>query len=161
MYKRTAAMFFVLCTVSLFVIGGCPDMMSSGTTSRSSDEYSVPEGLGAAGDTQLQFADLPVPQNFELIRERSFSKEDQNSRMAYLFYQGRGSIEEVINFYKESMPLNRWSFESKSGLADRVTLKYNKEGEICTVTIGMEAKRKTSVFIQVYKDYGAKEGAGK
>ena len=141
-YKRTAALFLLIGISSLLVIGGCPDPISrpyKNTTGTDSGEPIV-----SSDKPDVQFADIPVPLYFSLVRERSYSHEEQDYRIGFLFYQGRGSVDEIANFYKEQMPLNNWEFISKDGLTDRITIKYVKEDEECTVTIDHPGRKKTT-----------------
>ena len=54
--------------------------------------------------------------------------------MAVLKYQGRVNIDQVINFYKEQMPMYNWSLINIIEYGQRL-LNFERENETCIITI--------------------------
>ena len=53
----------------------------------------------------LKFSDLPIPAGLKSLPQASYSFENAGVRVAVLKYQGKVNIDQVINFYKEQMPM--------------------------------------------------------
>ncbi|HQO79277.1 MAG TPA: hypothetical protein PLG17_12295 [Thermodesulfobacteriota bacterium] len=85
----------------------------------------------------LRFSDVPVPAGFKLIPEQSYSFENAGVRVALMKYKGRGTLDQVLNFYKEHMPLARWTLLNISEYGQRL-LNFERENETCIIT--MESK---------------------
>lgn len=85
----------------------------------------------------LRFSDIPVPAGFKLIPEQSYSFENAGIRVALMKYKGKGTLDQVLNFYKEHMPLSRWNLLNISEFGQRL-LNFERENETCIVT--MESK---------------------
>lgn len=82
----------------------------------------------------LRFSDVPVPAGFKLLPQLSYSFENNGVRVALLKYKGRGSPDQVLNFYKEQMSIARWDLINISEFGQRM-LNYERDGESCIVTI--------------------------
>lgn len=156
-WRKNITLLVLAASFSLLLIGGCPDLGSRYSSTSARDKSEIPTTSEPSDAPDVQFADIPVPRSFSLVRDRSYSHEEQSYRVGYLFYEGRGRADEISNFYKENMPLNSWGFVSKDGLADRVTMKYVKEEEVCLITIDQPGKKKTTIFIQVHRRHAGSE----
>jgi len=84
--------------------------------------------------TIVKFSDLPVPAGLKPLPKVSYSFENAGSRVAVLKYQGRANIDQVINFYKEQMPLHNWNLINIIEYGQRL-LNFEKEDETCIITI--------------------------
>jgi hypothetical protein len=82
----------------------------------------------------LRFSDIPIPAGFNLITQQSFSFENSGVRVALLKYKGKGTLDQVLNFYKENMPLSRWNLLNISEFGQRM-LNFEREGETCIITV--------------------------
>jgi hypothetical protein len=82
----------------------------------------------------LRFSDIPIPAGFNLITQQSFSFENAGVRVALLKYKGKGTLDQVLNFYKENMPLSRWNLLNVSEFGQRM-LNFEREGETCIITV--------------------------
>ena len=60
--------------------------------------------------TALKFVDVPVPSGFKMITAQSFTFENDVLRVGILKYKGRSSGDQVVNFFKNQMPLYNWRF---------------------------------------------------
>ncbi|MCP4251041.1 MAG: hypothetical protein GY778_28725 [bacterium] len=80
--------------------------------------------------------DLPIPVGFKLEDSAS---EDHSTGVARLYlrhlYVGGADKYAVRNFYREQMPLSRWSKVSDQNIRGVCTLRFEKGSESCTVEI--------------------------
>lgn len=81
-------------------------------------------------------ADIPIPAGFTLVDEAS---EDRSTGMARLYlrhlYRGKADKHAVRAFYREQMPRVRWSKVSDGNIRGRITMRFEKGAESCTVEI--------------------------
>jgi hypothetical protein len=78
---------------------------------------------------------IPVPVGFRLIDE---SSEDWSSGPTrYLRHRYRGSADKraVRAFYREQMPLVRWTPINDGNVQGRITMRFQRGQESCTITI--------------------------
>jgi len=80
--------------------------------------------------------DIPVPVGFRFVEKVS---EDRLSgaRRLYLrhVYTGPAAKYDVRNFYHERMPRYRWVKVADGHVTGEYTMRFEKDGEDCTVTI--------------------------
>jgi len=80
--------------------------------------------------------DVPVPGGFELVDSAS---EDRSTGVTRLYlrhvYEGRADKYAVRNFYREQMPLARWSMVSDGNVKGDINMRFEKGAESCTVLI--------------------------
>lgn len=105
--------------------------------------------------TQLQrtqFEDVPVPMGFEFVTRgnRSFSFDRGGVRVGRFSYWGRAPREEVVAFFRETLPLRayRWEFLGEDRNADGTTLRFRKERQDCQIDISEDAAS-TRILVQV------------
>jgi hypothetical protein len=81
-------------------------------------------------------ADIPIPTGFKLVDEAS---EDRSTGMSRLYlrhlYRGQADKYAVRGFYREQMPLARWVKVSDGNVAGRISLRFEKGNESCTIDI--------------------------
>jgi len=82
----------------------------------------------------LKFADLPVPLGFRLLPLESYSFENSGTRVAVLRYQGKASSTQVVNFYKEQMPMFNWTLLNIIEYGNCM-LNFERETESCIINI--------------------------
>lgn len=82
----------------------------------------------------LKFNDVPVPAGFVLMPQDSYSFEASGVRVAMLKYRGKASPDQVVNFYKEQMPMYNWAFLNAVEYGQRI-LSFEREQETCLVTL--------------------------
>lgn len=82
----------------------------------------------------LKFADLPIPAGLKSLPQESYSFENSGVRVAVLKYQGRANINQLINFYKEQMPMYNWNLINIIEYGQRL-LNFERENETCIITI--------------------------
>ncbi len=84
--------------------------------------------------TMLKFSDLPIPAGLKPLPHISYSFENAGVRVAVLKYQGRANIDQVINFYKEQMPMYNWNLINIIEYGQRL-LNFERENETCIITV--------------------------
>ena len=55
-----------------------------------------------------RFEDIPVPATLVYDRQKSFAFENDNVRVAYLVYEGKGDIAEVVQFMLDKLTGDGW-----------------------------------------------------
>ena len=84
----------------------------------------------------LRFDDIPVPAALVLDRKSSFAFENDQMRVAFLVYEGRAELAEVVQFFLNKLPGDGWQlgnvFEH-----DQTTLMFTEttRGEQLAVTV--------------------------
>jgi len=82
----------------------------------------------------LKFSDVPIPEGLKPLPQTSYSFENAGVRVAVLKYQGRANIDQLINFYKEQMPMYNWNLINIIEYGQRL-LNFERENETCIITI--------------------------
>ena len=80
--------------------------------------------------------DVPVPIGFQYVERGSYVFND-NYRVARLRYTGTPHVDEVVQYYKEQMPLSKWTFVRDTEMETRV-LSFQNDLEKCEV--GLERR---------------------
>jgi len=97
-------------------------------------------GCSTVSDTRLEpqtilkFSDVPIPAGLKPLPQTSYSFENSGVRVAVLKYQGRANVDQVINFYKEQMPLFNWNLINIIEYGQRL-LNFERENETCIITM--------------------------
>ena len=80
-------------------------------------------------------SDIPLPTGFRLV-DRS-SEDWSGGRLRYLRhrYVGRADKYAVRRFYREQMPLVRWTPKGDGNVNGHVTLWFSRDAESCSITI--------------------------
>jgi len=102
---------------------------------------------------RVQFPDIPVPQDFSYVTRgnRSFSYEQGGVRVGRFFYWGKTDVDDVVAFYRSTMPLRAfdWQFVNEgAGQEGGTALDFRKGRQSCRITVSRE-KDATLVDIQV------------
>jgi hypothetical protein len=82
----------------------------------------------------LKFSDVPIPNGLKPLPQTSYSFENAGVRVAVLKYQGRANIDQLINFYKEQMPMYNWNLINIIEYGQRL-LNFERENETCIITL--------------------------
>ena len=82
----------------------------------------------------LKFSDIPIPAGLKSLPQTSYSFENAGVRVAVLKYQGRANVDQVINFYKEQMPMYNWNLINIIEYGQRL-LNFERENETCIITM--------------------------
>jgi hypothetical protein len=93
-----------------------------------------------------RFSDIPLPTGFKLIPQSSYSFESSGVRVGVLKYQGKANPDQVLNFYREQMPMYNWRLLNVTEYIDRV-LNFDRDNETCIITL---SGRGSSVTITIF-----------
>lgn len=99
--------------------------------------YFAPTPTLMPGSAQAQVTDdLPIPQGFELVRDRSWTHERSAYRRLRVTYRREDylSKERVVEFVKTNFPKHGWQVKFVFGL-ETPQLLLHKGGEECRLTI--------------------------
>ena len=88
----------------------------------------------------LKFSDVPIPEGLKPLPQTSYSFENAGVRVAVLKYQGRANIDQLINFYKEQMPMYNWNLINIIEYGQRF-LNFERENETCIVTLVAKGRK--------------------
>jgi hypothetical protein len=82
----------------------------------------------------LKFNDVPVPAGFKLLSQDSYFFETSGVRVGVLRYNGKANVDQVVNFYKEQMPMYNWNLLNVIEYGDRL-LNFERENETCIISL--------------------------
>lgn len=82
----------------------------------------------------LRFSDVVVPQGFNLVPAQSYSFENYGIRVGMLKYTGKAKSEQIVNFFKDSMPEGGWNLINILEYEQKM-LNFDKEDETCVIVI--------------------------
>ena len=82
----------------------------------------------------LKFSDIPTPAGFKLLTQDSYTFESAGIRVGMLKYQGKANVEQVVNFYKDQMPLYNWNLLNAIEYGERL-LNFEREQETCIIRL--------------------------
>jgi len=107
---------------AMLLVAGCGDQKKDTLTRLS--PRSVPYLTGVA-----------VPEGFKLVDQMSEDYETGSVRFARHNYVGSGDLQAIRTFYREQMPLLGWNRVSDQQVKGRITIRFEKQNEVCTVEI--------------------------
>lgn len=79
--------------------------------------------------------DIPLPRGFRLVEKSSEDWSAGPVRYLRHRYRGRADKAAVFRFYREQMPLVRWTQISGGNVHGRYSLRFERKTESCRVTI--------------------------
>ncbi len=82
----------------------------------------------------LKFTDVPVPVGFKMLLRESYSFQSGGVRVGLLKYQGKANVDQVINFYKEQMPMYNWNLLNIVEFNERM-LNFDRDTETCIISL--------------------------
>ncbi|TAM40609.1 hypothetical protein EPN54_02515 [bacterium] len=82
----------------------------------------------------LKFNDIPVPVGLKNLPSQSYSFESSGVRVGVLKYQGKNNPDQVVNFYKEQMPMYNWNLVNIVEYGQRL-LNFERDNETCIITM--------------------------
>jgi len=114
--------------LSLALLCSCIFIFCSCSTVPGSDKSSVLQA------TVSKFSDIPVPVGLKALPEASYSFQSSGVRVGVLKYRGKGDADQIINFYKEQMPMYNWNLLNVVEYGERM-LNFDRETETCVVRL--------------------------
>lgn len=91
-------------------------------------------GTSLQAQSILKFSDLPAPSGFKMLAKDSYSFETSGMRVGLLRYQGKATLDQLVNFYKEQMPMYSWTLLNTTEYGDCI-MNFERETESCIVSI--------------------------
>ncbi|MFA6384356.1 MAG: hypothetical protein WCY10_03175 [Candidatus Omnitrophota bacterium] len=119
---RSKFTWVIALLVFMFTMEGCASM-----TAGNADRMLEPAAT-------LRYPDIPVPAGFNLLSQQSYSFENAGIRVALMKYKGRGTLDQVLNFYKAQMPISNWNLLNISEFGNRM-LNFERDTETCIITM--------------------------
>ena len=118
---------FIICGFAFVIlISGCATLFKKDA------QTGIPALLEPS--MMLKFADLPYPTGFKPLSTDSYTFESQGVRVAVLRYRGKAGADQVVNFYKEQMPMYNWALLNSVEYGERL-LNFDRENETCIVSL--------------------------
>ena len=133
--KKNAFSLACLCILALAGCSGLSSRDEMGSLNQNILEPSVLQ----------KFNDVPVPASFKIIPQNSYCFESSGIRVGVLRYQGKASPDQVVNFYKEQMPMYNWTLLNVVEYGERM-MNFDRENETCVITM---TPKGSTVFITV------------
>jgi len=124
--------------IAAFILSGCVT-----TSGRSSRITNMSKELEVSA--LLKFDDIPVPNGFNFIAVDSFAFQTKSVRVGLLKYEGRANPDEVVQFYKEQMPLYNWKTINIIEYERRI-LNFEKDGQSAVITIDGKGNKSSLVI---------------
>ena len=125
--KFFSKLFFLSITCFLLTAGliGCTTITDSKTSA----------GPGSLSpQTILKFTDIPIPVGVKSLPEQSYSFVSSGVRVGVLKYQGKNNPDQIVDFYKEQMPMYNWDLINIVEYGQRL-LNFERENETCIITL--------------------------
>lgn len=123
-------------------VGGCETMSSP--TSASSDG----PGPAASPRQYRLLQNIPVPNGFELVRDRSTAWASGQIRWASCEFEGGSNPERVADFYTRQMPSARFTLKKESLENGESHLRFESDTEECNIRV-RQSKMRTKLLINV------------
>jgi hypothetical protein len=94
------------------------------------------------------FDDIPVYPGFKLIPEKSFVYESGNVKVGRLIFRGKSSINDLVNYYKTTLPEQGWEPISISIYGKDANLTYVTSDRVLQLRM-TQGFSETTLIIQV------------
>ncbi len=124
--KKREAITFASVLFLLLNVFGCASVPQK-DTSITGQAMLSPQSLA-------RFSDIPVPANFKLLHQESYTFEGAGIRVAVLTYEGRANADQVVAFYKEQMPMFNWGLLNIIEYGNRL-LNFDRDKENCVINL--------------------------
>jgi len=95
----------------------------------------------------LKFEDVPIPSGFKPVAKDSFVFENDVLRVGILKYAGKAKAHQVVDFYKDQMPLYNWRFLNMMEYGRRI-MNFDRDDQSCIIVVE-PGRMSTSVSITV------------
>lgn len=79
--------------------------------------------------------DIPVPRGFRMTEQVSEDWSNGSARYLRHRYVGRADRQGVREFYRRQMPLVRWTPVDESSVHGRISMRFHRGSESCTIDI--------------------------
>lgn len=123
---RKKILVIALLSYSAIALYGCASMQKQ--------DASLKNEALLEPQTAMKFSDIPVPAGLQPLPKDSYAFESSGVRVGILKYRGKVAVGQVINFYKEQMPLYNWDLLNVIEYGEHL-LNFEREEESCIVTL--------------------------
>jgi hypothetical protein len=120
----------------IFLAAGCANM-NLGRTADPEASGNLPSGIPLAPDFRI--ADIPVPANFQLVREGTFVFQNPLLDVGQIRYAGKEPLTSVAQFYIDEMPRYGWKLLNMSE-HESIVLSYDKPDKSATVLVSPKGR---------------------
>jgi len=123
-FSQGVFLYIICCLLPVFFLG-CASL---------SDKGQPGSAQSLKAQSILKFSDLPAPNGFKMLAKDSYSFESSGMRVGLLRYQGKASLDQVVNFYKEQLPMYNWTLLNITEYGDCI-MNFEREAESCIIGI--------------------------
>ncbi|MBI4707775.1 MAG: hypothetical protein HY761_07620 [Candidatus Omnitrophica bacterium] len=116
------------------ILAGCSVIFISGCSGLNNNASGPGKNAFLEPQAIVKFSDIPIPAGFNLDYKDSYSFESSGIRVGVLRYTGKASTDQVINFYKEQMPMYNWRLLNVVEFGDSL-LNFDRDTETCIVRL--------------------------
>lgn len=124
-------LLILLVVLNFTAVSGCSTWNSGSKKGSANSQQST---IGLALSDSLKFDDVPVPSGFQLNIKESFAFQNSTMRVGVLLYRGKALPQDIINFYKEQMPLYNWKILNVIEY-ENIQMLFEKSDETCVITL--------------------------
>ena len=121
---------------------GCSVLALCSCAGVAKKDASSKEGAFLEPQAALKFNDIPAPTGFKFLPEESYTFESAGVRVGILKYRGKADVEQVVNFYKDQMPLYNWNLLNVMEYGERL-LNFEREQESCIINLASKGRNIT------------------
>lgn len=132
---------------SIVLAGGAILLPACAAPPRTADSPDAGFAPGIQTAAALKFEDVPVPNGFAYVADRSTVMEAGAFRSGVLVYQGNAPQEEVVAYYLQEMTKYDWRPVSKVEDRGRTALFFEKPGLVCQVEVSTWGRRASTVKV--------------
>ena len=127
--KFMSKLFFlsVVCCILTTALMGCSTFSDNTNAKSASPGALEPQAI-------LKFNDVPIPVGLKSLPAQSYSFESSGVRVGVLKYRGKNNPDQVVNFYKEQMPMYNWNLVNIVEYGQRL-MNFERENETCIITL--------------------------
>ncbi|MBU4252236.1 MAG: hypothetical protein KKC39_02665 [Candidatus Omnitrophica bacterium] len=120
-------MKIILCCLLTIILMGCSTLSDNPRSVNTGRTMLEPQSI-------LKFSDVPVPVGLKSLPQQSYSFESSGVRVGVLKYRGKNNPDQIVNFYKEQMPMYNWNLVNIVEYGQRM-LNFERENETCIITL--------------------------
>ncbi|MBK8914166.1 MAG: hypothetical protein IPM64_06115 [Phycisphaerales bacterium] len=146
MHSRFRTIFAPILGVVALLVSGC----SVGST--------VSDGRAGSPVQHPVLQNVPLPNGFELVDDRSRISSNGQIRFAQCEFSGRAERTSVYEFFKNYMPTGGWSLQDERLIGGVYELRYGSATERCDVRISRSG-RGTRIDVEVRPSTDSGEAA--
>ncbi len=139
MHTRTCLALAATVTTGALLFG-CANVNTTSNTT-----LSTSHGTAASAVQHPFLENIPLPQGFRLVPERSVARESGRYRMAKCEFEGAVAPEQVTAFYQNYMPSAQFRLKTRNLEAGEYRLRFESGTEECNIRVSRH--RGTTVLV--------------